>query len=255
MQKAKKWISSLNEVIDFKDLPLEVIFSKTLDILVENNENTNLAGAQIKFNNKVYRSKSFQQTEFVHHEIFLASIDVDGCIELYYKESKDQVHPFTEEDIVILSGLSKRLGNLICVKLANKALQNSDKKYQKIIERFNDPTYLLYNDRLEFVNDQFLKLFGYTRQEIEDEDFTFFRLIAPESIPLMEQRRRLLLDDKAIPSIYEFAALAKGNKKIICETSVSYLPYKSGTAVQGVIRDVTERRIAEQKLRDTKEQL
>ena len=256
MQKKTSWLSAIDELIDFEKSSIDKIISKSLNLIFHNNNNPHLAGVQISFNHKTYKSKKFKKTNCVQREVFLVLIDPYGYIQMFYEESKENLKQcYTDDDISLLSGFSKRLGNLLSIKLVNEALHNSDKEYQKVIELFNDATYLLYDGRFEFVNDQFLKMFGYSRSELTNKNFTFVNLVASESTPFIEHRKRLLKEGKAIPAIYEFTAITKTTKKIICETSVSYLSYKSGTAVQGIIRDVTERRVAEYKLRETKEQL
>ncbi|MEJ2543347.1 MAG: PAS domain S-box protein [Calditrichaceae bacterium] len=237
-------------------MPIDEIISNSIDLIFEYNTNPHLSGVNIKFHHETYKSKNYKQTRCILQEAFLGSIDPKGCIQVFYHNGeKSNDLPYSKQDAEFLAGFSKRLGNLLSVKLANEALNSSLTEYQKVIERFNDATYLLYDRRFEFVNSQFTKLFGYSKYEITNKKFKFNKLIAPESIPLIEHRQKLLNVGKAISTIYEFAAYTKDGKKIICETSVSYLKYKTGTAVQGIIRDVTERRIAEYKLRETKEKL
>jgi PAS domain S-box-containing protein len=256
MQQNTNWLKNINELIDFEKLPVDIIISTSIDLIYKYNKNYRLTGVRIEFYHKTYKSKIFKPTQCMLHEEFLRSIDPKGCIQMFYDISGDgNSLPYEEKDISFLSGFSKSLGNLLSVKLANEALNNSNIEYQKVIERFNDATYLLYDGRFEFVNSQFVKLFGYSKLELTHKKFKFIKLVAPESFPLIEHRQQLLKLGKAIPAIYEFAAFTNNNKKIICENSVSYLSYKTGTAVQGIIRDVTERRIAEYKLRETKEKL
>lgn len=254
--KNASWLSALDKEIDFVKLSIDKIISKSLKLFFLNNKNPHLVAVKICFNYKTYKSVKFKTTNNILRENFLTSIDPEGCIKIFYEESEENSKAiYADDDISLINGFSKRLGNLLSNKLANEALDNSDKEYQKVIDCFNDATYLLYEGRFEFVNDQFLKMFGYSKSEITDKKFLFINLIASESAPYIEHRRQLFNEGKAIPAIYEFTAITKANKKIICETSVSYLNYKSGVAVQGIIRDVTERRIAEHKLRETKEQL
>lgn len=235
---------------------MNAIISKSIDLLVEYNRNPLLTGIKINFYHKSYISKVYKQTSCILKESLLNAVDPKGSIQMFYDNTEDiNELPYKKEDETFLTGFSKWLDNILTVKLVKNALHDDLTEYQKIIERFNDATYLLYNDRFEFVNNQFVKLFGYSVSELADKKFKFRKLVAPESIPLIDHRRQLLEAGRAIPTIYEFAAITKDNKKIICETSVSYVNYKTGTAVQGIIRNVTERRIAEYKLRETKEKL
>ena len=134
-------------------------------------------------------------------------------------------------------------------KLIEQALAESEKKYRHLIKNSNDAIYLLYNRKFEIINDKFQEMFGVTLEDVNDPNFDFIQLVAPESRELVEQRRILSTRGEKLTPKYEFTALSKDGKKIIVETSVSYIKYKDGIAVQGIIRDITDRKHMEDKLK------
>lgn len=130
-------------------------------------------------------------------------------------------------------------------KKAQEAVSESEQKYRSLIEQSNDAIYLLFDGKFDIVNRKFCELFGVTQEEVRSPQFNFMELVAPESIPIIEERQRMVATGKEPARQYEFTARARDGRRIPLEASVSYISYKGGTAVQGILRDITERKSAE----------
>jgi len=141
----------------------------------------------------------------------------------------------------------RRMGQAIQTRQV--ALQESEAKYRQLIEQSEDAVYLLYENRFEIINPKFEALFGITTKEACAPDFDFRRLVAPQSRPLIAARMRKMAAGEDVGPRYEFTALDKDGLEIEVEVSVSYVPYKDGTATQGILRDVTKRKRMEETLR------
>lgn len=131
---------------------------------------------------------------------------------------------------------------------AEAALRASEERYRSLIEHSNDAIYLLYDGRFDLINPRFAALFGVTPEEVRAPDFNFMSLVAPASRPLIEQRTKELQTGHAMPSRYEFTALNHTGEEIEVEVSVSYLAYRDGLATQGIVRDISERKRAQEAL-------
>lgn len=127
-------------------------------------------------------------------------------------------------------------------KKAEQSLKESEAKYRSLIEHSNDAIYLLYKRKFEIVNNQFFKMFGYTREEINRADIDFMQFVAPKSKSLIEKRQKKFAKGEDLSSKYEFTAVTKNGKEIEVETSVSFIEFKDGKATQGIIRDITDRK-------------
>ncbi len=134
-------------------------------------------------------------------------------------------------------------------KAAEEALRQSELKYRSLIEQSNDAIYLLVGGKFEVVNKQFAEFFGVTADEVRSPGFNFLELVAPESVPVIEERQRKTARGEEVPLRYEFTARSRDGRLIPMEASVSYISYKEGRAVQGILRDVTERKNAEEGLK------
>jgi PAS domain S-box-containing protein len=128
-------------------------------------------------------------------------------------------------------------------------LRQNQEKYQQLIDNSNDAIYLLYNRKFEFINKKFQEMFKVTKEEVNQPGFDFLELVAPRSRSLIEERRRMVdLGEETEPK-YEFTALSRDGQEVEVEASVSRTKYKDGTAVLGVVRDITHRKQLEHRVR------
>ncbi len=130
-----------------------------------------------------------------------------------------------------------------------KQLADSEALFRSIIESSNDVIYLLYAGKFELINDKFTELTGYTLEEVNSDEFNFMQMVAPRSIPKIEKRMKMQREGKELDKIYEFYVLTKDGREIPCETSTSYIKYKNGIATLGILRDISERKKAEDELK------
>ena len=137
---------------------------------------------------------------------------------------------------------------------AEQALKESEEKYRNLIEKSSEAIILFYNNKFEMINNRFTEMFGYTLEELNAPNFDFKKLFAPKSIAFIEDHMRRLENGEIVESMCIFTAVAKSGREIECESSINYIEYEGGKAVQCIIRDITERKRAEERInKDLKE--
>ncbi len=136
-------------------------------------------------------------------------------------------------------------------KQAEKALKSSEERYRYLIERSNDAIYVLYERKFEIINQKFTEIFGLSLNDVNKSGFDFMDLVAPRSIPVIEERMKRIKNGDDLNPNYEFTAISKDGKEIEVEASVSYIEYNDGIATQGILRDITQRKAMEQQLRQS----
>lgn len=133
-------------------------------------------------------------------------------------------------------------------KKAETALRESETRYRTLFEQSQDAIYILYNERFMRINQRFSDLFGYQPEEVYNPEFNFMQLVADESRGLIEERLRRLQNGENLEPVYEFIAKNKNGQRVFCEVSASYVNYENGVATQGIIRDISARKAAEEEI-------
>lgn len=127
---------------------------------------------------------------------------------------------------------------------ASKSLEESEKKYRSLFENSTDAIYISeVNGKIIEVNESFLKMFGYTRDEL-------FYIKSSDFYHDNKDREDLLsiLEDEGFVSGYETNLVKKDGTVLICKltTQVNRDSEDNIIYYQGLIRDVTEERKIEQ---------
>lgn len=138
-------------------------------------------------------------------------------------------------------------------KKTEELLKESEVKYRSLVESSIDGIVIVQDKKVKFVNNALVKMLGYqSKDEINDRNFTDF--VAEDYRNIMLKRGLAREKGKNVPSYYQFKALRKDGTEFHTEISVSRITYGGNTARQGIIRDVTERKKAEEELRSSEKQ-
>jgi len=127
-------------------------------------------------------------------------------------------------------------------------LEESERRYREIFENAKDAIYVHdLNGRYTLVNPAAEELSGYSRDEILQ--LSVFDMASPEHVELICNSLKQKLTDHA-PTTYEIEAIRKDGTRVPVEVS-SRLIYRGGRpiGVQGSVRDISERRRAEEVVR------
>src|SRR5258706_13598654 len=136
-------------------------------------------------------------------------------------------------------------------KLAENALRESEERYRLLVEGMREGLVQAGNDGvLQFVNDRFCEMVGYSREELVGLQGDLL-LAYPEDIAMMREKTRLRM--RHIADQYEIRVRRKDGTVVWLEIGGAPVTDAAGNVVGsiGVHNDVTERRMAEEALRES----
>jgi len=135
-------------------------------------------------------------------------------------------------------------------KEINDALKVSESQYRQLFENANDIIYVhdLQGNYIS-VNRAAQELFGYTLEEALTLNMK--DIAAPDHLGLVKDKLSKKITGTAGQTVYEIDCITKSGERISLEVNSSVI-MKDGSpiAVQGIARDITERRQAETSLRN-----
>ncbi len=137
---------------------------------------------------------------------------------------------------------------------AEDDLRASEERYRELFENANDIIFLQdLNGRIQAANRAAESLTGYSRKELLGQDFA--QLLPPEAHASMLDSIRAHLGGSPTHR-YELPILPKSGSRRFLEVSTRII-YSKGhpVAIQGIGRDITERKLSQQRLQETAEEL
>ena len=118
----------------------------------------------------------------------------------------------------------------------------SEKKYRHLVESSSDPIFILYNRKFELINEKFKQLFHVNQEYVCGSEFDYLELISLKSKNFVERKIQQIIDEKQVECQFNLTAITSDQNELELEASVTTIQYKDGIAVQGIFRDITERK-------------
>lgn len=125
-----------------------------------------------------------------------------------------------------------------------QALIENEQKYRVLIEQSGDAIYLEQNGEFVVINQKFTELFGEIKPA-EKMSSGIHCLAASSSTVFVQEQQLRMLSGEVTNLRFEFVALDKNQQEIDVEVATSVFLYRNQMAIQGVIRDITQRKRAE----------
>ena len=142
---------------------------------------------------------------------------------------------------------------ILRLKSTEEALRESEAKYSTLVEHANDGVVIVQDDLCKFANKAMGEISGYSTEKIIDMPFS--QILAPESADLVAKMNELNTTEQKIPVTYEVTIQRDDGTTKDVEISASIIQYNGKSAGMGIARDITERKLAEQKLKEQAQEL
>ena len=137
-------------------------------------------------------------------------------------------------------------------KRMEEALRESENKFRDLAEKSLVGVYLIQDGIFKYVNTRLAEINGYTVEELIDKKGPK-DLVFPQDWPMVEENIRKRVSGEVESLHFEFREITKDNRVINLETYGSRTMYQGRPAIVGTVLDITERKRAEMKLRESEE--
>ena len=141
---------------------------------------------------------------------------------------------------------------------AIRSLRESEERYRYLVESSPDAIAVIQDNHHKLINTQFTRLLGYTREDIDKGLSALETVNETARKEILERSKRQAAGEHAPMGKWgkwDVDLVSKDGRLIPCETSGNIIQYKGRPADLIIIRDMTERKRAEEALRKSEEAL
>jgi PAS domain S-box-containing protein len=129
----------------------------------------------------------------------------------------------------------------------------SEEKYRLVVENANEAILVLQGERFQFANPKALELFGYSKNALCSRPYAEF--IHPDDRELVADRLEQHLRGGLPPEPYSFRIIDKESRIKWLEIRMAVVAWEGRPAALNLLSDITERKSAEEALREAHEEL
>ncbi len=246
--KELNFLFEISKVAEDQNLSINEIINGIVNLIPYAWQFPNITRTRIIYDGNEFESANFKESKWTistHVDINEKSIDID----IFYQEDK----PFLQEEENLLVEIGTRLKTIIEKKNSEIDL-NIEKQFTEDILNSSTDTIFVFNPETgEAIrwNSVFNKVTGYTDQEISS-------MKAPNSYYSEEDLKHAADTTKKVKeggsATVEMSLITKNGKSIPFEYSATLIKDKEGNLlIVSIGRDMTERKKAEQKLKESEE--
>ncbi|MDX1798399.1 MAG: PAS domain S-box protein [Candidatus Lokiarchaeia archaeon] len=141
------------------------------------------------------------------------------------------------------------------IDLKTQELRESEEIYRPITDQSLLGICIIQDDLIKYMNQKFADLIGYTVEEVKNwEPGWFANVIHSEDRDwVVEQARKKQVGAKDVKHFYQYRLIKKTGETIWLENFSKAILYKGRSANLVTVIDITERKSAEQKLKESEE--
>jgi PAS domain S-box-containing protein len=146
--------------------------------------------------------------------------------------------------VVVIVGVGRDISDR---KHAEDALRESEEKYRDLVQQLPDGVCIHQEGRIVFSNPAHWRMLGFQSEEdILGADA--YRFIASESIEIVRERVQRRLRGEKVPEQYEIKSRRRDGSTFDSVVTARPFTYNGHPAIQVVLRDVSDRKRAEEKI-------
>ncbi|WP_321507457.1 PAS domain S-box protein [uncultured Methanoregula sp.] len=130
-------------------------------------------------------------------------------------------------------------------------LRQSEERFRTMSETSLTGIYIFLDGVVKYVNPTFARIYGYTPGEMTGMDP--MTLVHPDDRARVREKMQGRLDREEEISVYECRMVTRDNRTLFVNIMGVLIPYEGRLAISGNLLDITERKRAEEVLRESEE--
>ncbi|MHC4738161.1 MAG: ATP-binding protein [Planctomycetota bacterium] len=234
----------LSRLVEPPQTSLEQILQGTTDLIRNAYQQPHKICVRITFDGIPYKTKNFAKSEQSQYATIKVRGEKAGKIETYYLDEKSETgqSPFIKDERDMLDAVAERLGRVAELKQAGERLH----LFRNLIDRSNDCIFVIEPKWGRFldVNERACDSLGYTREEFLDLTVKNIDEFIPDDLSWQDRVRELKVESDIIE---EGRYRRKDATTFFVEISLKYVVQKEKNYIIAVARDISERKMAEEK--------
>jgi len=250
--KETNCLYELSKLIEQPEFSIEQIFQEAAELVRSAYRYPGKTCIRITFDGKHYKTDNFEKSELSQHTDIKIRGKKAGDIEAYYlgERSENGKGPFLEEERYLLDAVAGHLGSTAESKQTAEKLR----LFRNLLDRSNDCIFIKEPEWGRFleVNQKACEVLGYTREELLKMSIKDIEESIPDDAAWAEHVKEL---QKKEYMAFEGRHKRKDGTTFPVETNAKFISEEKRSYVVAVVRDITERKMAEQRQTELMEQL
>lgn len=262
-QRLKELNCLLNiaELTERPGLSLDEILQGIVDLIPPAWQHSEVTAARLQLGGKEFRTENFKETPWSLGHDLIVQGQKAGRLEVFYLEARPEADegPFLKEEKSLLGAVARLTGRLVERLRAEEDLRQSEIKYRTLVEHIPAITYAAALDphsTTTYVSPQVEAILGFSPADYQADPDIWRKQLHPED------RERVLAEVARChatgePFVSEYRMLTKTGRLVWFRDEAWIVRDADGKPLflQGVMLDITDRRLAEEELREHQEQL
>jgi PAS domain S-box-containing protein len=200
------------------------------------------------------RSQQLAKQMDVHSVICVPVVYESKSLGILAVDNKQSKRPLTQSDMSLLQGVASQTALSMVNALSFSKLQESEEKYRTIIENTEEGYFEIdLSGKLTFFNDSLCVISGFSQGELKGMHYRDYT--TPETARKMYEVFAEVYQTRKPAKVMDYEVIRKDGSTIVVGMSASLIQDAAGKPLgfRGVVRDITERKRAEEALRASEE--
>jgi PAS domain S-box-containing protein len=250
----------IDEIIRREGITIEQALKRSVEFIPPSWQYPEITEACITFEGEKYKTEKFKEKKWIQRADFFVNNKKAGLVEICYLKEKPESDegPFLKEERNLINAIAEKIGQFIERSKAEEALLESEERLRLMVENSLDVIFRIEMDKgYTFMSPSVEQLTGYYPDDYYNDPEFWRKITHPDYIPQVEEMFAAIIEGKDPPTLWELRQFKKDGNPINLEFTTIAIRDEADkiVALEGVARDITERKKAEEQIKRYNEEL